>query len=234
MLDNKVDLIRGMADLSLSPKGMLEAIETAKAISNRGGLMGVSSSTRLRALQTAIELLHANPQASLIEVTPCLEPWHLGGFEGQPSEEVHKALRKYVDDPQCPVPGVGPMSKCPGESLQAFSLRCLPYLVQQACMNPKGYGKVDCCHYRNIKLFKAWLAGGCDEKHWTVDGDELLKEENAPPSSLWCIEFKNNKLVLRNEDIDLDEPLDDYYLLRHGPTAFNKENSSSGSKAGGS
>ena len=223
-----------MNNLPLDATGMREAVAVAKRLGERKGIFGVSSSTRTRAVQTAAEILKYSPTANMLDVTSALEPWHLGGFEGEPSSQAQEKLKAYVKNPTMVVPGTGAASKVPGESLESFLKRFLPYLKKQVLSNPHGYGLILCCHYRNIKAAKAWVKGGA-KSDFSVDPNEMLALEKAEPASLWCVEYENGKWVVEPEDLfGEDDPLDDVYLLRHGKTAFNDDSSSPKVLAGGS
>ena len=234
MSQSKVDLIRGMSNLPLNAKGRAEAQRVAKRLGERGGVFGVSSSPLTRAVQTASAVLEHSPLSKLLDVTSCLEPWHLGEYEGTPSADVAPKMIPFVADPMLKVPGNGPISKIPGETLHAFLFRFLPYLRQQVLSNPKGYGLVLCCHFRNIKAALAWAKAG-GKQDWAIDEAEFLANVQAPTDSLWCVEFEDGKWVVEPEDLfGEDEPLDDVYLLRHGSTDFNHESQGSSSNVTGS
>lgn len=211
-----------MGNYALDAVGRREAQRVAERFAKRGGVRGVSTSPLTRAVQTTAEILKACPDAKLLECTSALEPWHLGMFEGEPSAEAYQQLPAYVMNPEKVVPGVGAASKVPGESLDTFCARFLPYMCKQVRCNPEGYGLVLTCSYRNIMAALAWVAGGAKDD-WSVDPEKFL--ENPPktePASLWCVEYENGKWVVEPEDLFSEtDSLDDVYLLRHSSTALN-------------
>jgi broad specificity phosphatase PhoE len=217
------DVIRGSANVPLSPQGLAQADEIGHQIRQHGGVDSIASSDLERARETARLVQRHNPQAQITDVTPALHPWHLGMLEGQPTRGVLHHIEHYVKNPAQPVPGRGPASTQPGESFDSFRSRFLPYLnneMGKAAANP-AKKHVLVTHYRNIKLAESWLKRG-GKPDGAYDPNEMMQKDGEP-GDLYHVDPQRKTM----QRLNLKQPGQlpgGLFILRHGYTRLNAEN----------
>lgn len=216
--EGKIDRVRGMVDLPLTENGKKEASDLGAHIQRKGGVDTVSSSPLIRAKQTTLAILKHNPGARSMGTTRGLEPWHYGSLEGEPSALVHDERAHFVRNPHVPIPGVG-QSGVPGESMHTFMRRFIPHVVHEVRSLKPGERKIGVSHYTNVRALRAWMKAGA-KPDLSVDADEMLRKEGAPPASMFKVEPQNGKLAL-NEVSPHEDMGPGYFLVRHGATPYN-------------
>jgi len=225
--DSGQDIIRGSSDIPLSPQGLQEAHEIGMKLAMKGGLDSIATSDLRRASDTAKIIAH-HTHAPIVYNGPDLHPWHLGEMEGQPTEKVMDGIINHMEDHPDEAPkGRGPESTSDGESFNDFKRRGLTTFktgLARLTMDPT---KKDAyvTHYRMIKLAQAWQKEGgvgndrIDKEYMKTSGDE--------PGSVHRMYNDPRTQETKIQKVDLNDPsplLGGMYLIRHGATAYNKEN----------
>lgn len=118
--------IRGSSDLPLDEDGQAHADYLAQRIAAKGGFDEIHAADLQRHQQTADAIERTNPTAVRPPANPNLRSIALGGLEGMPHEDAIRAINDLIREaPDTPMPGVGPRSTTPGESVNAFARRIL-------------------------------------------------------------------------------------------------------------
>lgn len=215
------DLIRGMNDVPLDARGIQQAQHLAQRIRAKGGVDRVISSSLKRARKSGEIIVGAVPGSRFSYATDLLTPWHLGQYEGQPSEKAHEEIKVYVKNPNRIVPGKGKDSGVPGESFKEFVTRYFGFLkFLDSKIDHEIERVLAMTHYRNIKA--ALSAEDLADK--TVDPDMMTKwPDNIDTSSLYSVKIAGDKLVVKPIDIIKNDVLPMGLILgRHGKTALNQ------------
>src|ERR1700728_1335414 len=205
---------RGSWDLPLNAEGVADAIKVGEATKNKFDT--IYHSDLGRTTRTAKCVAKYNPEAQLIS-SPKLRPMHLGELE---SREVTPAsvgiLNSYMrKTPDKRLPGLSPISKEPGESLNSFKKRVLSFFKKIEDSVTPGERVLLVTHYRDLRLIQSWLDKGEPEdlsinlKMFTTKGPE------KPADLFWFDRDKREFVKTKNADKF------GIFLLRHGSTDAN-------------
>lgn len=209
--------VTGSADIPLNAKGRSQAKQIANRVKNP---TRVFSSPMKRAMETAKAIgSQAKPDNSL-------GPWKLGDHEGKPSEGEHAAISRHIDkSPDAPT-GKSRHSGEKGESFNQFRLRALRGMRHKIRTIKPGEKVIDVTHGRNIRLAHAWIKNGAPDD-LTIDKGEMTGEgASVSTGDLLHVELKAGKAHQLTETASADKP--GYYLVRHGATDWNQEESKQG------
>lgn len=231
------DINRGSSDIPLTPEGKKQVEHVGQLYARRHGPDGIMMSDLTRSIQTG----HAISQATgapILDTSPDLQPWHLGGLEGRRVKEVLPEMIRLQSSAPDEVPqGMGPYSTQPGESYNQYKHRFLNYMQGVMAAHDKSPHSrlVVVNHYRGIKTMQAWLKAGMPQD-LSVDIPELLRHDGEPGDAhrLYRDPAENGKWKFDDKfKLDKDSgPLPPgVYINRHGKTAWNAE-SKVGAKGG--
>jgi broad specificity phosphatase PhoE len=231
------DIARGSSDIPLTDQGRADLCADGCNLARLG--RDGSKPTRI----TTSDLRRTRESGCIIQkclgtCTPLehnsnLDPWYQGWIEGQTvtPEVLAEMQRLQVDAPEDTPPGRGPLSTHPGESFNNYKQRFLRTMIpimerykESLLYSP--IREVVVNHYRGIKVLEAWTAKGTPSD-MSLDLKELLRHDGAPgdihrlyilPTGAWKIEMfdANNQVPPLPPGI---------YIIRHGLTPWNKENS---------
>lgn len=215
-----IDLIRGMNNVPLTLEGIEEGVAMAGRIRAKGGVNRIISSPLKRAKTTARIIEEHVPGARYAYSTPKLEPMHLGKYEGQSSQANAEDIKYYMEHPNVPVPGYGPISLVKGESSGEFFLRFIPYLLHMVREQNPDERVVLLAHYRNIKAAMA-----CDDfDKCMVCPDKMCAwPDDIGTTNLFTVRLAGKKFAVKPVALESNDPLPwgTVFLGRHGKTALN-------------
>ncbi len=178
---NRETRIQGHTDIPLSPLGVVQAARLAEALADEV-LAAIYASDLSRARQTAEAVAAA--QRLAVRLDPDLRERAFGRFEGLSWQEIDQnhpedAARWRKREPAFAVGG--------GESLDAFSTRCLAAVARSATAHPGqsiavvAHGGVLDCLYRAatrvaLDAPRSWQLGNATINRllWTTDGFTLI------------------------------------------------------------
>lgn len=221
------DIIRGSSDIPLSPQGLSEAHDVGMKLMMKGGLDSISTSDLKRAYDTAKIISH-HTHAPIVYSGEGLHPWHLGEMEGEPTDKVLQPMLDYMEKhPDEKIPGRGPQSTQDGESFNDFKQRGLSTYKTALARLTSDPSRKDAyvTHYRMLKLGQAWQkADGVGND--VVDINHMKSQGDAPGSvHRMYIDPKSQETKIQKVDLNDPSPLQGgMYIIRHGATAYNKEN----------
>ena len=226
----RLERFRGSSEVPLSSRGLDEGMRTGVDLARKGGLHELRSSSMGRALQTA-QLISRFTHAPITHVGDELHPWHLGALEG------HEVTPERVDfinhlvrqEPERAAAGRGPLSTRDGESFNSFKQRALTFMqsaLRESAANPdRRIGLVT--HFRVKKLMDAWMRKGAQDD-LTID-DDLMTSNSGDHGTGGVTRIVNDPYAGPQAfNVDLDSPSQlggGIYMIRHGATAFNNEQS---------
>lgn len=225
-----MERFRGSSDIPLSAEGLGKAHELGQKLAARGGVDRIIASD-LNRTQTTAQIIHHYTRAPIVHVGPELQPWHLGGLEGQEitPEKVDYMNSMILDHPDHVPEGVGPESTSVGESFNQFKSRVLPMFdkaLREHVANPSERTAL-VTHFRNRKLMEAWIRKGAPADG-DVDKAEMTQEGGPPGSMLKVSHDPRVGYVLNDVDEDGTQSLGGgVYLIRHEKTDWNKTSPSS-------
>lgn len=211
------DVVRGSSEIPLSEEGRAQMSRVSKKL--KGQIDKIYCSDLGRAIESLAIVNSTNPRARIKAVTAKLNPWRLGGHEGQPTEKVlDDMLDRIANRPDVPAPeGRGPLSTRDGESFNDFrqrALKCINHIVQKWTPNER---ILIITHYRDIRVVCAWLENGAP-KDLSIDSSEMCKKGDSEPGDLFRLNPAKMAQGLSKAE-SADEP--GVYLLRHGATEWN-------------
>jgi len=220
-----MERFRGSSDIPLTQDGLEAAHTTAQQLARKGGLDRILTSDLGRTRTTAQILSHYT-RAPITQVTPALQPWHLGSLEGQQvtPEKIDLMNHLIRHEPDLAPPGRGPESTSDGESFNQFSGRVLPLfdqLLKEHVANPSERTGV-VTHFRNKKLFEAWVRKGA-LPDYQIDPEEMT-QEGGPPGSITRVS-SDPRVGIQFNDVDLRSPTQlpgGIYIIRHEKTPWNR------------
>lgn len=210
------EFIRGSSEVPLSQHGHEQALQLGRQL--RGKVNNIYTSPLGRAKDTAAAIMANNPQAK-VTVDKNLMPWKLGGDEGKPVDDVLPdmldRIKNRPDDPS--TRGKGPLSTSEGESFNEFRDRSLGSVKNIVSQHQPNDTTVVATHYRNIRLAHSWLAKGAPADN-TIDKEQMTQKGDSDPGDMFYLHPATKQLVKTN---DIQSP--GVYFVRHGATAWNKE-----------
>ena len=216
--ESSVDVVRGSSDITLSPYGLQQALDVAKA--TKGDWTRIISSPLLRAEQTAQAVWDVNKEEiPWKETLEALAPWWLGCWEGQPTLSILSKMNSLIKDhPDKTNPGRGPESVHDGCSFNEFKNRYLRYVLYLINDYDPRERILNVTHYRGVRLIQAWVKAGASD-NMEVDVDIMTTKGDDLPCDLFMLDPKARmfKKVKRGNAPGI-------YFLRHGSTAYNLEN----------
>ena len=164
-------------------------------------------------------MLKTNPQAGDVNKVEKLQPWHLGKFEGQPTDKVIKHINDYiVHKPDTPIQGRGPESTQDGESFNQFKNPFLLHVIRQIEDYKPGEKILNVAHYRNIRTLESWVKKGAKDD-LSIDTKTMTTKGDSDPSDLFRLD-PNTRRITKVEDASKPG----IYFARHGSTQWNAEN----------
>lgn len=221
-----IDYVRGSSDVPETPEGRQQADDMGRAFAARGGVDLIIGNRGLQRVAGMMDgIARWNPDAAIIDSGEVFDPWHLGGLEGQPTEDVLPEMQRLIKDaPDETPPGRGARSTADGESFNHFKGRWLSglrTLMRHSLRQPsKKIALVT--HYRGLKLAESWARAGMPANDGIHTGHMLEKGTNEPGSVLRLAPHKSDKWSLSNAHLRQSEPLKPgIYITRHGKTAWN-------------
>jgi broad specificity phosphatase PhoE len=227
------NIVRGMINVPLAPQGQQEAEHFGQRLAAKGGVDSVVYSPLDRARATAQAVLKHNPQARDLGPDPGLLPMAQGGLEGHDMKHVDGALRHFADNPDLPIPGVGP-SGAPGESVASTYKRKGEMVKRHLASMRHGERRLAIGHHTDIRYLKGLAKKGfppsmeADPKEMAGEGADI-----KPAKTLVRLAKKGGKPYLHNDDIDSDAPIrPGLTFATHGATMLNKEGGGSGAVLG--
>jgi len=213
---NGKEFIRGSSNVPLSQHGRSQAIELGRKLKDK--VDTIYTSPLDRAKDTAASIMASNPHAE-VHVDRNLMPWKLGGDEGKPVEDVlpdmQDRMKNRPDDPS--TKGRGPLSTEDGETFNQFHNRNIEALQGVLAKHRPGENTVVTTHYRNIRSLHSWLKKGAPADR-DLDRDQMTQKGDSDPGDMFYLHPGSKQLVKVD---DIKDP--GVYLVRHGNTAWNKE-----------
>lgn len=221
---------RGSIDVPLTSVGHQQALNTGIRLANKGGLDEIKTSDLGRTIDTARSISRFT-HAPITYVGKGLHPWHLGPMEGIP---VTPELIQQTNDmvkltPDEAITGRGEGSTEDGESFNDFKERTLKFLQGEihkiGSNSQRKIGLVT--HFRVKKLLDAWLRKGA-QSDFTIDPDVMTDNTNdhTPAGVDRLVLDYNAGPQMFGVDLNSNATLGGgLYLIRHGATAFNSEQS---------
>lgn len=195
--------ISGSSPIKLNAKGVTLAKRLGQRIATKGCLDILYSSPLNRGKETAEEVLEACPNTTYAKPTEELQPWHLGGYEGQEPEDVKDQIEFFIEHPDSRPTGKGADGK-PAETFNEAKKRQLDFWksVYQDCEDDPTLKIGVVCHSRGLELLQAWNDAGCPEDY-KLDEKDLIHPDDAAHVSM----MRWHKDKIKEIDLDDDDPL---------------------------
>lgn len=195
--------ISGSSPIKLNAKGVTLAKRLGQRIAAKGCLDILYSSPLNRGKETAEEVLEACPNTTYAKPTEELQPWHLGGYEGQEPEDVKDQIEFFIEHPDSRPTGKGADGK-PAETFNEAKKRQLDFWksVYQDCEDDPTLKIGVVCHSRGLELLQAWNDAGCPEDY-KLDEKDLIHPDDAAHVSM----MRWHKDKIKEIDLDDDDPL---------------------------
>jgi broad specificity phosphatase PhoE len=163
-----VDRVRGWEDVALTDKGRSSAMKAGESLkSEKIDVIVCCDLSRTRETASIVSTIIGVPVDGY---TQKLRPWNLGSFQGKEVKATYPQIAWYANHPKAVVPQ--------GESLDAFKERFLTYMSELDKRYP-GKRVLVITHSRNVSMYNAWMAKGCNRKH-EIDTDVFLDLKSQP------------------------------------------------------
>ena len=168
--DKSKDVVRGWTDVPLDAGGEAQALKIGEAFKSiKIDRIIYSDLSRTEATAKAI-----GDAGGVQDMVPneAFRSWNMGDFQGKPSAEAVPELEKYAKEkPEEKLPG--------GESFKDFSERAISEfkkVIEEVKANNQTV--VIVTHYRDIKLFQAWVATKTED--YSIDPNTFLSDDVEP------------------------------------------------------
>ena len=146
-----------------------------------------------------------------------LDAWARGALEGQPVKKVEGQVKFLMLHPDKKPPGVSPISKEPGESLEDFSRSLLGTIQAILAMMGSDQRVLVCSHGGNLQCINQWLKDRRKED-LSFDHKDMAKTPYwSVVGRMWTVGKNGLEEVTDNEKPNL-------YLCEHSFTNFNSAN----------
>ena len=222
----------GSDDLPITPEGHAELKQVGEKLAAKGGIDAAISSGARRTDESAAEIAGSDPVA--VGKDPDLKAWSQGNLEGQPKASVKDELSSLVrKDHAQVIPGQGAITGRHGESFDQFRTRYLTAIrgVMQA-LAQKPQSKIGIItHSSGIKLLKGWLDRKTPDD-MKVKPSAMEGEPDKPGTVERLFPGHDGHWQIEKVDLASKAPLEPgIYLIRHGMTPWNKENTDKANQA---
>jgi broad specificity phosphatase PhoE len=216
------EYFRGAWNIDLNQKGREEAQRLAR--NTAGQFHQINAGTLNRHRETAAAISAANPQAGPVNHTDALNPWTLGGHEGNAvtpdrTEDLNDRVRNRPDEP---IPGVGQHSGKPGESFNQFKNPLLALVLQEKSQWRPGMKILNLTSGRDVQAVRAAAAAGFPDD-LSVNHDVMTAPWKTQPGQMMVLDPRTNQVA----DVQ-DAYRDGIYFGRHGETDANDPIQSAG------
>jgi len=211
---------RGAANLPLDENGVNETHSIGAAISSIGvPIRRIFTSTRKRGIQTGQIL--AQHLGAPMDIRHGLDPWPMGGLEGQPersAEPVADMLR--LQRPDDVPPGLSPAESLPAESFNTYKDRYLGELDRIMQEHTDGDREMIVGHGSDIRTTGAWADAGFPHS-LDIHTPGLLRDPSGP-GSMYALQRDPTTGTWRFGPHDLRQGMPPgIYIQRHGDTDWN-------------
>lgn len=165
------DVVRGQANLPLTPEGKRESEEDAARLA-QAGIRELYASPLIRTVYMAQQI--GEQVGMKPRVTRDLLPWDMGDLTGTNARLAKPILRRYAEEePKRRIPG--------GENFNAWRTRLLGFL-RKLMTHVEDRSVTACCvsHSRCIKLIEGWVDAGMHGME--IDFDVMFRDDTEPGS----------------------------------------------------
>jgi broad specificity phosphatase PhoE len=223
-----IERSRGIADLTLSPEGKAAVDKLGRDMAKRNPVDIIFTSPLWRCVKTAQAIQKYSPGAKIV-LRDALMTWGYGADEGQAAKTTAPHLMRMAkQQPDKPVPGIGPISGARGMAFNNWKARILIRGFLPIMRYIKAHPEqvvVIVCHSRDIYTLEGWISDGMP-KSLAIDFKEM-EDGGHPPADISTITYKPSGVWdtrwvdLNDAEEDLGKGKPEGMIVRHGKTHWN-------------